>query len=212
MSAWRRLVPPASAGAPIAPHAASVATCMRAPRGAEDAGTGRSARGHSHGWRGHQPRGIGDQVACTPGRPTRSVMIRWLWLLCSSPPYCRPAGTGGRPGGRSGGTLWRSSPRVATCARRPFTALPEDRRRGGTGRWSQAGIGTMCLACRAEGPWFSPAGTAHPHIRVGPGANPGDGVWRAAARHPSSRRCCADTRGRTRRGRGPRGLSGGSVP
>jgi len=75
-----------------------------------------------------------------------------------------------------------------------------------------AGIGTMCLACRAEGPWFSPAGTAHRHIRVEPGANPGDGVWRAAARHPSRRRCCADSRWRTRRGRGPLGLSGGIVP
>ena len=48
MSPWQRLAPPASTGAPIAPHAASVATCMRSPRGAEDAGTGRSARGHSH--------------------------------------------------------------------------------------------------------------------------------------------------------------------
>ena len=41
-----------SAGAPIAPHAASVASCMRSPRAAEDAGTGRSAPGHSHGWQG----------------------------------------------------------------------------------------------------------------------------------------------------------------
>jgi predicted ATPase/class 3 adenylate cyclase len=44
MSPWR-LAPPASTGAPMAPHAASVATCMRSPRGAENAGIGRSARG-----------------------------------------------------------------------------------------------------------------------------------------------------------------------
>ena len=41
MPPWQRLVLPAGTGAPIAPHAASVASCMRSSRGAGDAGTGR---------------------------------------------------------------------------------------------------------------------------------------------------------------------------
>ena len=44
-----------TAGAP----AASVAACIRPPRGAEGGRTGRSARSHSHRWQRHQPRGIG---------------------------------------------------------------------------------------------------------------------------------------------------------
>ena len=42
---------------------AGLAACIQSPRGAENARTSRSAQGHSHGWRGHQPRRIGREDA-----------------------------------------------------------------------------------------------------------------------------------------------------